>query len=140
VGTQTRIGTGKQVFSNYLDGTNGNNTNFSSMYIQNPDAFNDVILGITHDELMLYLGANLAIYLRDFFINQNDAKVPPIFNSISSILPAWLANENWIATHSPILEINRDNDSSFSFRFTACNIRFSMTLDGTFNRSGNRCR
>jgi len=55
------------LYSNYLDGTNGSSaTDYISLYNDNPEAFNDTVLAITHDELMQVAGYRMAAKLKTY--------------------------------------------------------------------------
>ncbi|MGV3590047.1 MAG: hypothetical protein ACO1PZ_00060 [Gammaproteobacteria bacterium] len=58
--TQDRT-TGRADFTNYLDGRNGSDGfGFHSSYPENPEQFNDIVVGITVDEFMLHTGTAVA--------------------------------------------------------------------------------
>lgn len=64
--TQDRA-SNQNLYSNYLDGTNGSSaTDYFSAYSENPDAFNDTVIAITHDELMQVAGYSMVARLKAY--------------------------------------------------------------------------
>jgi hypothetical protein len=58
--TQTRS-SGTNTYTNYIDGKNGSDGfNFYRNWVENPELFNDYVIGITHDEYMLHVGTAVA--------------------------------------------------------------------------------
>lgn len=71
--TQSRA-TGRTDYANYLDGQNGGDGfNFYTTYEDNPDLFNDVVLGITLDEYMVYTGTAVARAMKAVLDQYNTA-------------------------------------------------------------------
>lgn len=153
--TQDRDG-GPDNYANYLDGQNGaSNFDFFSSYDVNPAAFNDHIIGITHDEYMVAVGTTVARQIMEGLENYHSiySSYPPS-SSINSTFETqfnsnftWLRRsalgngERWADTPNDVTWVRYADNDQGDLRFGGCNgIRWVLNRDAnTLIRSGGSC-
>lgn len=72
---------------NYLEGANSNGDTLYETSGDDPDSFNDRILGISHDELMRYAGMSVAQAIKD--------TLDPACLASGAACPPWFESERW---------------------------------------------
>ncbi len=132
--------------ANYLEGANAAGNSFVSTTGTGPDNFNDRVLGITVEEIMIPVTARVAEVIKvemDSFHATNtrypidQAEFDGAIATLPNTLPVWFANNNWGAV-SQYLQITND---SADITFNGCpNITYTLdNIAGSIRRAGNSC-
>lgn len=140
--TQTRPSSND---ANYLEAGNAGGPNYVSNDPLDPDNFNDLVLGITVEDIMVPVTARIAETIKaqlDVFHTTNGRYPNPVvdpaeFGSAVATAPAWFAANNW----DTVSQYARIDDDSATITFTGCP-NISYTLDntaGTIARIGTGC-
>jgi hypothetical protein len=153
--TQDREG-GPDNYANYLDGQNGaSNFDFFSSYDVNPEAFNDHIIGITHNEYMVTVGTTVARQIMEGLENYHSiySSYPPsssvntTFESQFNSNLTWLRRstlgngERWADTPNNVTWVRYADNDQGDLRFAGCSgITWFVNKDAnTLTRSGANC-
>ncbi len=131
--------------ANYLEAGNAGGPNYVSNNPADPDNFNDRVLGISVQEIMVPVTARVAEAIKaelDAFHSANGrypnpAIDPAEYGNAVATAPAWFAVNDW----DTVSQYARIDDNSASITFIGC-LNISYTLDntaGTIARAGTAC-
>lgn len=131
--------------ANYLEGGNAAGNSFVSNDGTGPDSFNDRVLGITIEEIMLPVTARVAETIKgelDAFHTANgrypdEVGFPGEYATAIGSAPLWFANNNW----DTVSQYSQVTNDSADITFTGC-LGVTYTLDnaaGTIARTGTGC-
>lgn len=154
--TQNRTGSADN-YANYLDGQNGaNGFDYYSKYDANPSQFNDLIIGITHDEYMQVVGSSVATSIKNGLETYHATwNYYPVSSSSSTTFESqfngnltWLRRsslgngERWADTPNDVTWVRStsDNDQG-TLTFGGCTgITWFLNKDNeSITRSGTAC-
>jgi hypothetical protein len=136
--------------SNFLEGGNDDNdTNFFTASAADPSAFNDQLIAITHDELMAYIGSNVAMAIKrlldaDYNLQSDPKHYPGDHADFVMVLAshAWLTdltgpnNEQWAG--NTIYTLISATEASLTFN-ECPGMSFTLNHDGGVTRIGHSC-
>lgn len=126
----------------YLEGSNTAGTSFVSTDGTGPENFNDRVLGITVEEIMIPVTARVVEAIRielDNFHTLNGRYPIDALEYAAALLtvPAWFLTNNWhlVSQYTPATVDTAD------ITFTGCpNITYTVNnITGTITRTGTRC-
>lgn len=129
---------------NFLEGSNESGLNFINSYPDDPEAFNDRVIGISRKELMTQVTSRVAREVKnhiDSYHNSNSFYPSSSnFDSAMSSAPSWFDGDEW----DLITTYTRNSGDSASVTFDDCDITYNFDYDpssGSYlmSRSGNTC-
>ncbi|HHX81743.1 MAG TPA: hypothetical protein GX696_02010 [Pseudomonadaceae bacterium] len=122
---------------NYLEGANSDSDTLYENLGSDPDAFNDRILGISHDELMRYAGMSVAQHIGQEILDEcsADGSGCPAAGLLDMDGSTWLAAELWQVRIG-----YRDDEAAANpfLEFDGCP-GMSFTLHPVVSREGDKC-
>ncbi len=146
---------------NFLEGGNDDNdTNFFTTSAVDPAAFNDQLIAITHDELMAYIGSNVATEIKRLLDADYDLQPDPKHYPGDPDAPLQDADEYHddfavvLARHGWLMDITGTNNEQWvsntiytlisatkaSVTFNGCaGMSFTLNRDGGVSRIGHSC-